>query len=112
MAWFEVIMRWVLMTPLGVPVEPEVNRSFAIVSGPTFAFAASTSGPAGFARTDASVADGRDAGGFKRATTSTSRGTAASIAAANAPPSLTKTRPGVRRAMIAFSLAKSLAMSE
>ncbi len=28
-------MRWVLSTPLGVPVEPEVNKILAIVSGPT-----------------------------------------------------------------------------
>ena len=30
-------MRWVLMTPLGFPVEPEVNRNFAMVSGVTLA---------------------------------------------------------------------------
>ena len=28
-------MRWVLITPLGMPVEPEVNRNLAMVSGPT-----------------------------------------------------------------------------
>ena len=28
-------MRWVLITALGWPVEPEVNRNLAIVSGPT-----------------------------------------------------------------------------
>ena len=28
-------MRWVLITAFGWPVEPEVNRNFAIVSGPT-----------------------------------------------------------------------------
>ena len=33
-------MRWVLITPLGSLVEPEVNRNFAIVSGPTAAWAA------------------------------------------------------------------------
>ena len=32
----------VLMTPFGWPVEPDVNRIFAIVSGPTLACAAST----------------------------------------------------------------------
>ena len=30
-------MRWVLITAFGVPVEPEVNRNLAIVSGPTAA---------------------------------------------------------------------------
>ena len=34
-AWLPHSMRWVLMTPFGWPVEPEVNRIFAIVSGPT-----------------------------------------------------------------------------
>ena len=37
-------MRWVLITPLGWPVEPEVNRILATVSGPTLANAASTAG--------------------------------------------------------------------
>ena len=36
---FEQSMRWVLMTALGLPVEPEVSRNFAIVSGPTAACA-------------------------------------------------------------------------
>ena len=40
-------MPWVLMTPLGRPVEPEVNRNFAIVSAPLAAAALSTAGPAG-----------------------------------------------------------------
>jgi hypothetical protein len=35
-------MRWVLITPLGSLVEPEVNRNLAIVSGLTLACAAST----------------------------------------------------------------------
>ncbi len=34
-AWFEHHMRWVLITAFGVPVEPEVNRNLAMVSGPT-----------------------------------------------------------------------------
>ncbi len=29
-------MRWVLITPFGQPVEPEVKRNLAIVSGPVF----------------------------------------------------------------------------
>ena len=43
-AWLAHSMRWVLMTPFGWPVEPEVNRILAIVSGPTLACAASTAG--------------------------------------------------------------------
>ena len=33
-AWLVHSMRCVLITPLGAPVEPEVNRIFATVSGP------------------------------------------------------------------------------
>src|SRR5215510_5942824 len=40
--WFEQSMRWVLTTPFGVPVEPEVKRIFAIASGPMRAKASST----------------------------------------------------------------------
>src|SRR3954469_21455474 len=42
--WLEVSMRWVLITAFGAPVEPEVNRNFAIVSGVTAAKAFATSG--------------------------------------------------------------------
>ena len=42
--WLAHSMRWVLTTPLGSLVEPEVNRNLAIVSGPTRACAASTRG--------------------------------------------------------------------
>src|SRR6187401_2252976 len=42
LCWFEHIMRWVLMTHFGMPVEPDVKRIFATVSGPTRANAAST----------------------------------------------------------------------
>src|SRR5439155_1275675 len=47
--WLEVSMRWVLMTAFGVPVEPEVNRNFAIVSGVTAAKAFATPGVSGVA---------------------------------------------------------------
>ena len=38
-------MRWVVVTPLGMRVEPEVNRIFTTVSGPTLVWAASRPGP-------------------------------------------------------------------
>ena len=38
-------MRWVLTTPLGSSVEPEVKRNLTIVSGPVAACAASACGP-------------------------------------------------------------------
>src|ERR1700704_3789620 len=45
--WLEVSMRWVLITAFGVPVEPEVNRNLAIVSGVIAAKAFATSGVSG-----------------------------------------------------------------
>src|SRR5437588_8184555 len=47
--WLEVSMRWVLMTAFGVPVEPEVNRNFAMVSGVMPAKASVTAGVSGVA---------------------------------------------------------------
>src|SRR5258707_7798784 len=47
--WLEVSIRWVLMTALGVPVEPDVNRNFAIVSDVIAANAFSTPGVSGVA---------------------------------------------------------------
>src|SRR5215467_9695420 len=44
LSWLAHIMRWVLMTPLGWAVEPEVKRILATVSGPTSANARSTAG--------------------------------------------------------------------
>ena len=40
-SWLAQSMRWVVITALGMPVEPEVKRNFAIVSGVTLALAAS-----------------------------------------------------------------------
>ena len=41
LSWLAVNMRWVLTTPLGRPVEPEVNSTLAMVSGPSAAKARS-----------------------------------------------------------------------
>ena len=43
--WLAESIRWVLMTPLGSPVDPDVKSSLAIVSGPTARAAAATRGP-------------------------------------------------------------------
>jgi hypothetical protein len=48
-------MRWVLITAFGVPVEPEVNRNFAIVSGVTAAKAFVTSGVSSVAAIEANA---------------------------------------------------------
>ena len=105
-------MRWVLMTPLGWPVEPEVNRIFATVSGPTRACAASTADAGTASANVANVVAGRSAGAFAVTATSTWGGTAAAMARAKAEPSAAKTRPGVRMPMMLRSLPKSCDNSE
>ncbi len=52
-------MRWVLITPFGTPVEPEVNRILAMVSGPTAVWAASAAGSAAAAKSSANSDAGR-----------------------------------------------------
>src|SRR4029453_15608231 len=96
-AWFEHHMRWLLITALGTPVEPEVNRNLAMVSGPTAACARSSAAP-GSASGRASI-------------TSTPRA-AASGAFWKGSFCETKTRPGVSSSKIDFSLAKSVDSNE
>src|SRR5258707_4841265 len=50
--WLDVSMRWVLMTAFDVPVDPEVNRNFAMVSGVMAAKAFATAGVSDVAATD------------------------------------------------------------
>ena len=105
-------MRWVLITAFGVPVEPEVNRNFATVSGVTRACAAATpavsSGPS---KSENNVAL-RFAGGLRVTTSSALPDTAAATARPNAPPSFANTRPGVSSSMIMRSRPKSPDSSE
>src|SRR5271155_2236318 len=100
-------MSWVLMTPLGWPVEPEVNRILAMVSGPTSACACSTADVGWVFVKAAKFVVGRSLGGAVVTTISASGGTAAAMARANAVPLAAKTRPGDKVAMIALSLPKS-----
>src|SRR5580658_2156984 len=111
-AWFEHSIRCVLMTPFGWPVEPEVNRNLAILSGPTLSCATSTAGVGCAAKSSLKEVQLRPAGGAEVATTSTSDGTAAAVARADAAPLAANTRPGVSSAMMAFSLPKSADISE
>ena len=52
-------MPWVLMTPLGSPVEPEVNRNLAMVSAPIEATACSSAGPGRLAVIASNAGDAR-----------------------------------------------------
>ena len=95
--WFEQSMRWVLTTPLGVPVEPEVKRIFATVSGPIRANASSTRA-VGVASSSAAI-------GVAVAPTAASAG-------AKRAGSEQYTRPGRSSSKIDLSFAKSFDISE
>ncbi len=75
-------MRWDWITALGDPVVPEVNRNLATVSGPTAAWARSTSAVASVRASAAKPTVRRPAIGFSATTTGTPSSTAAAIARA------------------------------
>src|ERR1700722_8676373 len=93
-AWLAQSISWVLMTPLGWPVEPEVNRILAMVSGAILACAASTAGVGCVSHSAANSVADRSLGGFAVTATSTPGGTAAAMARAKAVPLAAKTKPG------------------
>ena len=91
------IIRCVLITALGMPVEPEVNSSLPTVSGPIASTLACT---AGVARVAASAAYGRlgtPAGGRSTCTTCTPSRSSAASARSKGGPSCTITSPGFTR---------------
>ena len=112
-AWFEHSMRWVLITALGFPVEPEVNRNLAIVSGATVAM---RGGDAGCVFGAEQIGEQRGLAIAERIARDDELDARPApfrrCARANGPPSLAKTSPGVSRSMIARSLPKSLDISE
>ena len=89
-------MRWVLITALGNLVEPEVNRNFAMVSGPVACIAASTAGVAVVASKLSKGVVARPVISPLCRTTSMSLPTAASIAFPYRLASAAKTKPGVK----------------
>ena len=93
--WLAQIMRWVLITAFGLPVEPEVSRNFAIVSGPILSWTASRPANSGEAIRSASIVILRPGTDPNDATISVPSGTLAMSASANLSASSTKTRPGV-----------------
>src|SRR5258707_15789843 len=78
-------MRWVLTTPMGGPVEPEVKRILAMVSGPTAAKRASTSGPGGLASSSRKGVVAKPAGGLAPTTISNGQGSPANSAVPELP---------------------------
>src|ERR1700730_15000358 len=93
-AWLAHSISWVLMTPLGWPVEPEVNRILAMVSGAILACAASTAAVGCALARSANSGAGRSLGGFGVSVISTPGGRAGPVARAKAVPLAAKTKPG------------------
>jgi len=102
-------MRWVFTTPLGVPVEPEVNSTFAIVCGPTAACAAASAAEGGLA---AIAASERERAEPCDEITTMSRRPSASIAGAYRSASSTNTMPGASTSASSRSRAKLVDCSE
>ena len=106
--WLADSIRWVLSTPFGVPVEPEVNRILAIASGASAAKAARTAGPGAVARS----ASSGSAPGRLPAPMTAGTGLTASSAAAKAPASSANAAPGRISSVIARIRAWSRLCSE
>jgi hypothetical protein len=104
-------MRWVVITPLGCRVEPEVKRNLAMVSGPSSACAASSSPRGEVASRLSKLRTARPSMPPSASTTVTSSGTVASMARAYCGP-LAKTSPGVELARIWRNLPKSCETNE
>ena len=110
--WLQVIMRCVLMTALGIPVEPDVKRNFAGASGSTAASAFSTASVGTVASMSSKVSEANPAAGL-RATTSPISGVMTDFSAGSKGfPSAAKTSPGVSSEKICFSFSWSLETSE
>src|SRR5436190_14101191 len=109
--WFAQSIRWVLITPLGLPVEPDVNSTFATVSPVTRSRAASTAA-VGVACRSLKVVEGMLAGADDDTTSSTPEGSASASARSNRAPSAANTSPGCIRSNTWRSVPNSVACSE
>src|SRR5687768_4055908 len=94
--WLEHSIRWVLMTPFGLPVEPDVKSTLATVSPSTRSRAASTAG-VGAACRSANEVEGSEAGADDDTTSSAPGGSASFNARSNSAPSAANTSPGFMR---------------
>ena len=99
-AWLDESMRWVLITPFGRPVEPEVNRILATLSGRTRARASSTAPVSGVSASAANGVASRPIGADDDTTSSVPKGSTARSAGSYSAPSAAKTRRGSTSATI------------
>jgi hypothetical protein len=106
--WFAASIRYVLSTPFGVPVDPEVNRIFATASGLSPSKAACTPGPGTVAHRSASSS----APGLVPEETIAGIAPSASSARPKRPASSANTAPGRISSAIARIRAWSWLCSE
>ena len=99
-SWFEHSMRCVLITPFGRPVDPDVKRILAIVSGPTRACASSTAAVAGVRSISANGVAGNPSGADADTINSVPDGRTERRAASYEAPSAANTRAGLMRSKI------------
>ncbi|MNS90382.1 hypothetical protein D3C72_1244320 [compost metagenome] len=103
--WLAHHMRCVLITALGILVEPEVKRNLVMVSGPVACIAASMAGVAGVAASTSKRVVARPSSVPSASTTSVPAGTVAAMALAKRAASAANTRPGVSVSMTWRSLS-------
>ncbi|HEY5397136.1 MAG TPA: hypothetical protein VIL16_17255 [Trebonia sp.] len=106
--WLAASIRWVLITPLGVPVDPEVNRILATASPSSLSNASCPVGPGSVSSRSASCSE---PGLVSRLTMAAISGRASS-AGPNRPASSANTAPGRISSAIALIRAWSRLCSE
>lgn len=105
-------MRCVLITALGILVEPEVKRNLVMVSGPVARIAASMAGVAGVAASASNGVVARPSIAPSAITTSVPAGTVAAMARPKRAASAANTRPGVSVSSTWRSFSKSWLTTE
>ena len=108
LCWFAHSIPCVLMTPLGIAVEPDVNRILATLSGPTFASASSTSPVARVFTSSSKLV----APWPWDSTSSAPPKSTADSTPPNGPSAAAYTSPGLIRAAMCLTLPKSWLISE
>ena len=103
-SWFADNIRCVLITPFGAPVEPDVNRTLAIVSALTRAWASSTSAVGDVSVSARKLIDCRSGNAVHETTSTPGPSDKLASAFANRGPSSANTSPGCMAAHTAASV--------
>src|SRR5580658_5705131 len=110
-SWLEQSMRCVVTTPFGLPVEPDVNKTLAIVSGVTRECASSTAAEGEASANSWNEVERSDAGGVT-VTSSVHESRTSESGSSKAAPSAANTREGSNRCQRYLSVVSSADASE